>query len=565
MHLHYESVSLISRSSSSFLASPARRNRKQTNKPKPLSSDVESSDGGSVTRCVCGEQHNLGLMVQCESCEVWQHCDCIGLGENDLPDHYYCDQCQPMQHNAPKPHGRSKRSYSLSSTNDPDTCKPEAPAESRPKRQKRVNTPPTPTLTSNSTSTATSTSNAPTPTPTSRRSSRRASTSSDQALDSPLALSMSEMIQDNGVQVLLFDQVLPPQSNDTERQTRSRKSARTEEGGPEEKMLDLPPTCRKRKPVQDPTVPVRKRSSISSATSTAPCDDKPKQTATGRQRKTRKLSQTEIPVEVAAYWDANGRPVRATTPPAKTKKPSPKMSFVDMNKRVSSILAYITKKEQEAQLPVASKDPKECHTKTKKTKKTKTPKSNFASQGESLAVLTHTLQSASFDSLPSTSPSSLPELSASSTCSDPSSIASGQSIPTLSPREVMGLLARENDSSEYHDSRRHSTSSSSTLSSESTIPFMNDPEDNVCYLDVHTKDSLLECSCLIHPAMYPTHICPAHSNNITSIPASNQMAHLHLDTQAFELPKTVPESSCDIMRRVRGLIDKFQRTYTGYI
>lgn len=41
---------------------------------------------------------NLGLMVQCDKCEVWQHCECIGLNQDKLPDHYYCDQCQPENH-----------------------------------------------------------------------------------------------------------------------------------------------------------------------------------------------------------------------------------------------------------------------------------------------------------------------------------------------------------------------------------------------------------------------------------------------------------------------------------
>ncbi|KAI8083252.1 uncharacterized protein B0P05DRAFT_536701 [Gilbertella persicaria] len=76
------------------------------------SSDQDSSDVGSVTRCICGESHNLGLMVQCDQCEVWQHCECIGLLQDKLPDHYYCDQCQPENHQVVKTsNGKSKRLY----------------------------------------------------------------------------------------------------------------------------------------------------------------------------------------------------------------------------------------------------------------------------------------------------------------------------------------------------------------------------------------------------------------------------------------------------------------------
>lgn len=50
---------------------------------------------------------NSGLMVQCDKCEVWQHCECIGLIQEKLPDHYYCDQCQPENHQLIKtPNGR---------------------------------------------------------------------------------------------------------------------------------------------------------------------------------------------------------------------------------------------------------------------------------------------------------------------------------------------------------------------------------------------------------------------------------------------------------------------------
>ncbi|KAL7311602.1 Histone deacetylase complex subunit [Mucor circinelloides] len=84
---------------------PARRRSQST-------SDENSSDGGSITRCVCGETHSLGLMVQCDKCEVWQHCECMGLEQPDIPDHYYCEQCKPENHKSLRQHnGRTKRQY----------------------------------------------------------------------------------------------------------------------------------------------------------------------------------------------------------------------------------------------------------------------------------------------------------------------------------------------------------------------------------------------------------------------------------------------------------------------
>ncbi|RUS28748.1 hypothetical protein BC938DRAFT_481501 [Jimgerdemannia flammicorona] len=76
------------------------------------SEEEESSDEDSVTRCVCGQQHHVGLMVQCDKCEVWQHCECVGLIEEDIPDQYYCELCKPENHTLLKPsHGKSKRAY----------------------------------------------------------------------------------------------------------------------------------------------------------------------------------------------------------------------------------------------------------------------------------------------------------------------------------------------------------------------------------------------------------------------------------------------------------------------
>lgn len=92
----------------------ASKSRKQI-----IESDEESLQDESVTRCICGEQRNIllhffftlyeygifflfylnldsnGLMVQCDQCEVWQHCECMGLEEADIPDQYFCEQCRP--------------------------------------------------------------------------------------------------------------------------------------------------------------------------------------------------------------------------------------------------------------------------------------------------------------------------------------------------------------------------------------------------------------------------------------------------------------------------------------
>ncbi|XP_053330544.1 histone-lysine N-methyltransferase ASH1L [Spea bombifrons] len=55
-------------------------------------------DGGhekddDIIRCVCGLYKDEGLMIQCEKCMVWQHCDCMGV-TSDV-EHYLCELCDP--------------------------------------------------------------------------------------------------------------------------------------------------------------------------------------------------------------------------------------------------------------------------------------------------------------------------------------------------------------------------------------------------------------------------------------------------------------------------------------
>ncbi|GCB65553.1 hypothetical protein scyTo_0011887, partial [Scyliorhinus torazame] len=46
-----------------------------------------------VIRCICGLYKDEGLMIQCEKCMVWQHCDCMRVTAD--VGHYLCEQCDP--------------------------------------------------------------------------------------------------------------------------------------------------------------------------------------------------------------------------------------------------------------------------------------------------------------------------------------------------------------------------------------------------------------------------------------------------------------------------------------
>ena len=43
--------------------------------------------------CVCGNDEDEGLMIQCESCCCWQHGLCIGVDQDSIPESHSCSAC----------------------------------------------------------------------------------------------------------------------------------------------------------------------------------------------------------------------------------------------------------------------------------------------------------------------------------------------------------------------------------------------------------------------------------------------------------------------------------------
>jgi hypothetical protein len=41
-------------------------------------------------------------MIQCEACTVWQHTQCLGMNDNELPSHYICNLCLTAKEDSPK-------------------------------------------------------------------------------------------------------------------------------------------------------------------------------------------------------------------------------------------------------------------------------------------------------------------------------------------------------------------------------------------------------------------------------------------------------------------------------
>ncbi|CAH0553558.1 unnamed protein product [Brassicogethes aeneus] len=64
-------------------------------KPPMAFSKKKSNEEEDIIRCICGMHRDEGLMIQCERCMVWQHCECV-KADASAPS-YHCEICVPRE------------------------------------------------------------------------------------------------------------------------------------------------------------------------------------------------------------------------------------------------------------------------------------------------------------------------------------------------------------------------------------------------------------------------------------------------------------------------------------
>ncbi|KAI8992389.1 hypothetical protein BDB01DRAFT_832702 [Pilobolus umbonatus] len=336
------------------LPASTRRPRKVDSKRHPArtlveSSNEDSSDSSSITRCVCGEGHNVGLMVQCDMCEVWQHCQCIGLKEARIPDHYYCEQCQPKNHQfVITANGRSKRLYNATQNYMNDS--PESISLNHQ------------LISESNSDTLTNSDNDIIKRPYKRRRKGEAGNNQD--------VNMSECsVKSKGIQhesiiesvgIVAYDATLlldtlhkqidtvenEEENTVEERITRSRRTTKTADITIRENSQDIEEATPSRRKKPAPNNINNNKRFVSSSSFTG--DKKPlkhNKTSTSSHTSMEESSSSNISISTP-YWNyQDGLPTRENSPPAKIKYPTPKMSFSDMNKRAKQIMECINRIE----------------------------------------------------------------------------------------------------------------------------------------------------------------------------------------------------------------------------
>lgn len=325
-------------------------------------------------------------MVQCDKCEVWQHCRCMGLEQPDIPDQYYCEQCKPEHHKLTKlANGKSKRQYSANHHTMATTTN-------------STTTTSTTAATNTNTTTATTSSSTAPPAPKKRMTlnSREASMSLEDVLAARNALEMYESNNNANENDKADSPAAPPQEtvDDIDSIKSSVKRKRELEIKLPETIDEKPePPSSTVSSVGHEEIPAALMKSLEDTSSPEPAPASPvvkaakqpqqskrkKETASkrgggggggsvGKRRgnhKSQPRSRTSTPQPThndgsspALASDEESTPngdnlstmlfeyfspqARASSPPAKTRHPHARMSITEMNRRANQILEYIS-------------------------------------------------------------------------------------------------------------------------------------------------------------------------------------------------------------------------------
>ncbi|CAO3632786.1 unnamed protein product [Cunninghamella blakesleeana] len=569
--------------------------------PPSVDSEDEGSDDNAITRCPCGKEklsysddddngdNDEGLMLQCDQCEVWQHCICVGFEEEkDIPDQYYCELCRPQNHKVVKIGKRIKRSYNPNGfpqdTNE-DQNKPN-------KRRKKADS------------------------TTSRKSSRNSKSNhkenSPQITSSPLLSNVNEVNTPLGSSSPTIGAMVSTPLSETmeidEHNTTMTRSKRNTNFSPLIEYNDIPssapssPSLSKRKkpassssthsngnyPHQNNNHATKKggphspsknahhkfhKSSSSSSSSTSnhyeSRSSTPQQSNgihhnhhhgnnnnsnnnnysnnnnnnnsnnnnNNNNNNNSNNNNNNNEEESSCYWNEQGLPCREGSPPARVKYPNPKMSMADMNKRAKQIMDHLRKLKSAIQTPSTTATATTTVSTTVSTTTTL-----FTSAPPSASPKPYDLTAVNETSDQSElSTSLIPPLVNSNdltieTPLNPSLSSLSSKIQQLTNNDIHSIHPHpSNDPMKQRTRSLSTSSSSSSLSSASTLPLFRD------------DDELFE----------PSSTSPSLFISSTTSPSSPLPIEKLFDQQQHE-------TSVEIMDRIYRDLLKFQRKFGIY-
>ncbi|KAJ2585322.1 SET domain-containing protein 3, partial [Coemansia sp. RSA 1797] len=59
--------------------------------------DSTPDEDQGLIRCICDIDDDDGFTIQCENCLVWQHAVCVNIDQDNVPEEYLCEKCNPRK------------------------------------------------------------------------------------------------------------------------------------------------------------------------------------------------------------------------------------------------------------------------------------------------------------------------------------------------------------------------------------------------------------------------------------------------------------------------------------
>ena len=60
----------------------------------PLYDEVSEYEGSDIIACICNQNKEVGIMIQCDLCDRWSHAECYSFNEGDIQYDFICQFCQ---------------------------------------------------------------------------------------------------------------------------------------------------------------------------------------------------------------------------------------------------------------------------------------------------------------------------------------------------------------------------------------------------------------------------------------------------------------------------------------